>query len=79
MPYRFKKNGKHGDILTPTSSRLPPSETPGSETVAGRTIRGSEKPGKADVAMNFILDHPGICLGTALALGVLVGWLLKRK
>ena len=28
---------------------------------------------------NFIADHPGISLGAALSLGVILGWLIKRR
>ena len=28
---------------------------------------------------NFIADHPGIALGAALSLGVILGWLIKRR
>lgn len=28
---------------------------------------------------NFIAGHPGLTLGTALAVGVVIGWLIKRR
>ena len=28
---------------------------------------------------DFVADHPAVTLGTALSLGVLIGWLIKRR
>jgi ElaB/YqjD/DUF883 family membrane-anchored ribosome-binding protein len=79
MPNRFKKNGMHGGASSPIGERISKSETSAREGRSIRDIFQTEKPTAAQQSMHFILEHPGICLGTALALGVLVGWLLKRK
>jgi ElaB/YqjD/DUF883 family membrane-anchored ribosome-binding protein len=33
----------------------------------------------ADAAEEWIVQNPGVALGAALAVGVFVGWLVKRK
>ena len=30
-------------------------------------------------AGQFVATHPGVCLGAALAAGMILGWLVKRK
>jgi hypothetical protein len=79
MPNRFRKNGK-GESLAPViSERYPPIEIgPRMEKeTPAKSLAAEYK--TADGIMQFILDHPGICLGTAITIGVLVGWLVKRR
>ncbi len=79
MPNRFKKNGMHPSVSSPIGERVVITEPLMREPGDIHTVSAETRPGAAQAVMDFILDHPGIALGTALTLGVLVGWLLKRK
>ncbi len=75
MPFRYRGDGLHGGTSPPIGERLLPQERsrePASESAA----TGSKI---AERTRQFILDNPGICLSAALAIGVLIGWLVKRR
>jgi hypothetical protein len=80
MPNRHKKNGMRyrssapwGEQMEPqTSDRLPSARARISTALAG----GADTLPRM---RRFMLDHPGAFLATALALGIFVGWLIKRR
>lgn len=48
-------------------------------TAASRDVlrqKFGELVGKAE---QFVATHPGMCFGAAVAAGVILGWLIKRK
>ena len=55
-------------------SSAPPTER---DRVAGRDSINPRR--LADAAEEWIVQNPGVALGAALAVGVFVGWLVKRK
>ncbi len=66
----------------PTSRRSPN----GRNTVGGGASGGATEASpsgffadSADALQTAITNHPGFALGAALAVGVLLGWLIKRK
>ncbi len=49
----------------------PAEEQKGNEPFDAQRLRA--------IAEKWIADNPGVALGAALTVGVLVGWLIKRK
>ena len=44
---------------------------------AGRPWKGPAH--MVEMIERFVADRPGLCLGTALSLGIALGWWVKRK
>jgi hypothetical protein len=79
MPYRFRKNGNQGHISPQIVQRIPARESMAPSVTEREPDLFAEQSSPTRTMMQFVLDHPGACLSTALAVGVFVGWLIKRK
>lgn len=79
MPFRYRKNGMRETASATAGGRLAArgvlSEAAESRSY-GRPSEGSQSD---SATMDFIIGHPGVCLGAAITLGVFAGWLIKRK
>jgi hypothetical protein len=79
MPYRYRKNGKQGQAAPPISQRIPRKGLQQQSAKEREPALLAEQRSASRALMQFVLAHPGVCLGSALAMGVFVGWLIKRK
>ena len=62
--------------IVPTSAALAPTPYPPAPVKKPEWKHWHQY---VDPVEHFIADHPGICLASALALGVALAWLIKRR
>lgn len=62
-----------------------PEHMAGADSLTPEQALAAESEGESELAAwtnraaGFVGDHPKICLAAALAVGITVGWLLKRR
>jgi ElaB/YqjD/DUF883 family membrane-anchored ribosome-binding protein len=78
MPFRYRKNGMRGAATSPFDEpTLPPEAMKYSGKSKSAALPSQEEAGRE--AMQYVMDHPGVFLATAVAVGVILGWLVKRR
>jgi hypothetical protein len=78
MPFRYRKNGMRGGATSPFDEpTLPPEAIKHSVKSKSADQPSPEDAGRE--AVQYVLDHPGVFLATAIAVGVILGWLVKRR